>query len=62
VVEENGDRSNLFGACRTTNNNEGFEGLHVSKILLAVSNPPIGGDVEAVTIELEEYKLKSIRN
>ena len=30
----------------------------VSKILLAVSklNPPIGGDVEAVTIEMEEYR------
>jgi 7,8-dihydroneopterin aldolase/epimerase/oxygenase len=30
----------------------------VSRILLAVSklNPPIGGDVEAVTIEMEEYR------
>jgi dihydroneopterin aldolase len=30
----------------------------VSRILLSVSklNPPIGGDVEAVTIELEEYR------
>jgi 7,8-dihydroneopterin aldolase/epimerase/oxygenase len=30
----------------------------VSRIILAVSkiNPPIGGDVEAVTIELEEYR------
>jgi dihydroneopterin aldolase len=30
----------------------------VSRILLGVSklNPPIGGDVEAVTIELEEYR------
>ena len=30
----------------------------VSRILLAVSklNPPIGGDVESVTIELEEYR------
>ncbi|WP_016989600.1 dihydroneopterin aldolase [Flavobacterium sp. ACAM 123] len=30
----------------------------VSRILLAVSklNPPIGGDVEAVTVELEEYR------
>lgn len=30
----------------------------VSRIVLAVSklNPPIGGDVEAVTIELEEYR------
>jgi dihydroneopterin aldolase len=30
----------------------------VSRILLDVSklNPPIGGDVEAVTIEMEEYR------
>lgn len=30
----------------------------VSRILLSVSkiNPPIGGDVEAVTIQLEEYR------
>lgn len=30
----------------------------VSRILVAVSklNPPIGGDVEAVTIEMEEYR------
>jgi dihydroneopterin aldolase len=30
----------------------------VSRIVLGVSklNPPIGGDVEAVTIELEEYR------
>lgn len=30
----------------------------ISRILLGVSklNPPIGGDVEAVTIELEEYR------
>ena len=30
----------------------------ISRIILAVSklNPPIGGDVEAVTIELEEYR------
>ena len=30
----------------------------VSRILLSVSklNPPIGGDVEAVTIEMEEYR------
>jgi dihydroneopterin aldolase len=30
----------------------------VSRIVLAVSklNPPIGGDVEAVTIEFEEYR------
>ncbi len=30
----------------------------VSRIILAVSkiNPPIGGDVESVTIEMEEYR------
>ncbi|PZQ84083.1 MAG: dihydroneopterin aldolase, partial [Flavobacterium johnsoniae] len=30
----------------------------VSRIIVAVSkiNPPIGGDVEAVTIQLEEYR------
>ena len=30
----------------------------VSRIILAVSklNPPIGGDVEAVTVEMEEYR------
>jgi dihydroneopterin aldolase len=30
----------------------------VSRILLGVSkiNPPIGGDVESVTVELEEYR------
>lgn len=30
----------------------------VSRIILSVSklNPPIGGDVEAVTIEMEEYR------
>jgi dihydroneopterin aldolase len=30
----------------------------ISRILLGVSklNPPIGGDVEAVTVELEEYR------
>ena len=30
----------------------------VSRIIIAVSklNPPIGGDVEAVTIEMEEYR------
>lgn len=30
----------------------------ISRVILAVSklNPPIGGDVEAVTIEMEEYR------
>ena len=30
----------------------------ISRVLLSVSkiNPPIGGDVEAVTIQLEEYR------
>jgi dihydroneopterin aldolase len=32
--------------------------FQVSRILLGVSkiNPPIGGDVESVTVELEEYR------
>ena len=32
--------------------------LSISRIILGVSklNPPIGGDVEAVTIEMEEYR------
>jgi dihydroneopterin aldolase len=36
----------------------------VSRILLAVSklNPPIGGDVEAVTVELENTEVKPIAN
>ena len=31
----------------------------ITKVLLGVSklNPPIGGDVEAVTIEIEEYRM-----
>ena len=35
-----------------------YEIPSVSRILLGVSklNPPIGGDVEAVTIEMEEYR------
>jgi dihydroneopterin aldolase len=35
-----------------------YEIPSVSRILLAVSklNPPIGGDVESVTIEMEEYR------
>lgn len=34
------------------------EAPSISRIILAVSklNPPIGGDVEAVTIEMEEYR------
>lgn len=34
------------------------EAAAISRITLAVSklNPPIGGDVEAVTIEMEEYR------
>jgi dihydroneopterin aldolase len=34
------------------------EAASISRITLAVSklNPPIGGDVEAVTIEMEEYR------
>ncbi|AIG31215.1 dihydroneopterin aldolase [Flavobacterium psychrophilum] len=34
------------------------ESASVTRIIVAVSklNPPIGGDVEAVTIEIEEYR------
>jgi dihydroneopterin aldolase len=40
-----------------------FGEIQVSRILLAVSklNPPIGGDVEAVTVELENT-VKPIAN
>ncbi|OCB77404.1 dihydroneopterin aldolase [Flavobacterium crassostreae] len=33
----------------------------ISRVLLGISklNPPIGGDVEAVTIELKEYRSKT---
>jgi dihydroneopterin aldolase len=57
VVEEMAIRFNSIGACGTTNNNEDFfKHTCCFKILLSKLNPPIGGDVEAVTIELDEYR------
>jgi dihydroneopterin aldolase len=59
VVEEMAIRSKLLEhvAHRTITRIFG-EIPAISRILLAVSklNPPIGGDVEAVTIEMEEYR------
>jgi 7,8-dihydroneopterin aldolase/epimerase/oxygenase len=59
VVEEMAIRSNLLEhvAHRIITRIFG-EIPEISRILLAVSklNPPIGGDVEAVTIEMEEYR------
>lgn len=59
VVEEMAIRSNLLEhvAHRIIARIFG-EIPEVSRIVLAVSklNPPIGGDVEAVTIEMEEYR------
>lgn len=59
VVEEMAIRSNLLEhvAHRIIARIFG-EIPEVSRIILAVSklNPPIGGDVEAVTIEMEEYR------
>lgn len=59
VVEEMAIRSNLLEhvAHRIITRIFG-EIPSVSRILLGVSklNPPIGGDVEAVTIEMEEYR------
>jgi dihydroneopterin aldolase len=55
VVEEMEIRSHLL-ECGTRIITSVFGEIQVSRIL-AVSklNPPIGGDVEAVTVELEEY-------
>jgi dihydroneopterin aldolase len=59
VVEEMAIRSNLLEhvAHRIITRIFG-EIPEISRILLAVAklNPPIGGDVEAVTIEMEEYR------
>ncbi|AOW08772.1 dihydroneopterin aldolase [Flavobacterium gilvum] len=63
VVEEMAIRSNLLEHVAKRIINRALAELEtVSKIKIAVSkiNPPIGGDVEAVTIEMEEeryYKL-----
>ena len=59
VVEEMAIRANLleFVAHRIIKRIFG-EVPEISRIIVAVSklNPPIGGDVESVTIEIEEYR------
>jgi dihydroneopterin aldolase len=59
VVEEMAVRSNLLEHVAERIIARIFREIpEISRILLAVSklNPPIGGDVEAVTIEMEEYR------
>ncbi len=59
VVEEMAIRSNLLEHVAHRINLRIFKEIpEVSRIILAVSkvNPPIGGDVEQVTIEMEEYR------
>ncbi len=59
VVEEMAIRSNLLEHVAERILARIFKEVPaISRILLAVSklNPPIGGDVEAVTIEIEEYR------
>ena len=59
VVEEMAIRSQLLEHVANRITTRIFaEIASVSRIIVAVSklNPPIGGDVEAVTIEMEEYR------
>lgn len=59
VVQEMSIRSNLLEHVASRIITRIFGEIPaVSRILLGVSklNPPIGGDVEAVTIEMEEYR------
>jgi dihydroneopterin aldolase len=59
VEEEMAIRSKLLEHVAHRINTRIFNEISsVTEIILAVSklNPPIGGDVEAVTIELEEYR------
>lgn len=59
VVDEMAIRSNLLEHVAHRINARIFKEIpEISRIILAVSklNPPIGGDVEAVTIEMEEYR------
>ena len=59
VVEEMAIRSHLLEHVANRIITRIFaEIASVSRIIVAVSklNPPIGGDVEAVTIEMEEYR------
>ena len=59
VVEEMALRSNLLEHVAHRIITKIFASIpSVSRIIVAVAklNPPIGGDVEAVTIEMEEYR------
>ena len=59
VVEEMAIRSELLERVAQRIMERIFKEIpSVSRIIVAVSkiNPPIGGDVEAVTIEMEEYR------
>ena len=59
VVEEMAIRSDLLEHVAHRIIIRIFEEVpEISRIIVAVSkiNPPIGGDVEAVTIEMEEYR------
>ena len=59
VVEEMAIRSNLLEHAAQRIIKRTFSELpEVSRIILGVTklNPPIGGDVEAVTIQIEEYR------
>ena len=59
VVEEMAIRSHLLEHVANRIITRIFSEISsVSRIIVAVSklNPPIGGDVEAVTIEMEEYR------
>ena len=59
VVTEMAVRSNLLEHVARRIITRIFKEIpQISRIILAVSkiNPPIGGDVEAVTIEMEEYR------
>ena len=59
VVEEMAIRSDLLEHVAHRILTRIFEEIpEISRIVVAVSklNPPIGGDVESVTIEMEEYR------
>jgi dihydroneopterin aldolase len=59
VKEEMAQRSNLLEHVAHRIITRVFKEIpEVSRIMLSVSklNPPIGGDVEAVTIQMEEYR------
>jgi dihydroneopterin aldolase len=57
IVVEEMDTFTFIRTCGTSHYYKDFSEVpEISRILLGVSklNPPIGGDVESVTIELEE--------